>query len=109
MAQDICDAQHQLHEAHAELAALCQTLPWSVEPHEGWARPRAHWHPTERPATDGWTQEQQDAVAALRARAVELSLAVSAHPFWGTVERGDVVAARMTLKQLRQEPTAEVA
>ncbi|MFD0427149.1 hypothetical protein ACFQ60_00560 [Streptomyces zhihengii] len=33
---DLTAAQTRLHQATAEHAALVRTLPWSVEPHDGW-------------------------------------------------------------------------
>ncbi|MGK5548481.1 hypothetical protein ACSNOH_27680 [Streptomyces sp. URMC 127] len=95
---DLRQAQAALHQTHAELRAAASELPWSVEPAEGWERPEGHWYPARRPATDGWTEEQKSAVAGLRARALELSVTVGTHPFWGTVAEGKVVEARMALK-----------
>ncbi|MEU1377994.1 hypothetical protein ABZ442_30720 [Streptomyces triculaminicus] len=108
--RDLREAQRDLHQTHAELTALGKTLPWSVEPHEGWARPKDHWCPSSRPATSGWTEEQKSAIAALRARALELSISVSTHPFWDSVETGRVVEARMALKRAHKaEAEADAA
>ncbi|MFF4410344.1 hypothetical protein [Streptomyces sp. NPDC001404] len=41
-------------------------------------------------------------MAALRARVLELSIAVSTHEFWGTVDAGPVVEARMPLKHVHE-------
>ncbi|MFI0742661.1 hypothetical protein ACH4PU_31960 [Streptomyces sp. NPDC021100] len=106
--EDLRDAQRELHQVHAELRALGKTLPWSVEPAEGWERPEGHWYPSQRPATSGWTEEQKSAVAALRARALELSIQVGTHAFWKTVGAGKVVEARMRLKHV-ETPAADAA
>ncbi|WP_368066350.1 hypothetical protein [Streptomyces sp. VNUA116] len=39
---DLCEAQLQLHQARAGLRAFLSdpALPWSVEPHDGWADPQ---------------------------------------------------------------------
>jgi hypothetical protein len=42
----------------------------------------------------------------LRLELPELSAAVSAHPFWSTLERGDVVQGRMTLKHAHERSIA---
>ncbi|MBO0655909.1 hypothetical protein J1792_24980 [Streptomyces triculaminicus] len=106
---DLREAQRELHQVSAELSALGKTLPWSVEPHEGWARPEGHWYPSERPATSGWTEEQKNTVSALRARALELSIAVGTHAFWETVEPGKVVAARTALKHVHDQERGQEA
>ncbi|MEU1670438.1 hypothetical protein ABZ752_00200 [Streptomyces roseifaciens] len=102
---DLREAQQQLHQARAELRAFLADpdLPWSVEPHDGWTDPQDRWYPTQRPATTGWTEEQQQTAQALRARELELVIAVSGHPFWSTLDRGQVVAARMALKRAHEQ------
>ncbi|MBV7701039.1 hypothetical protein [Streptomyces sp. TRM70350] len=78
-------------------------LPWSVEPLPGWPGTK-HPHTDEvtggREASPGWTQEEKDAVARLRARCLELSLEVSGHPFWREVETEKLAQARSELKQV---------
>ncbi|MFF4227398.1 hypothetical protein ACFYZH_31750 [Streptomyces abikoensis] len=102
-------AQLELHQVTADLAALGRTLPWSVVPLPGWSRPDGHWYPSSRPDSPGWTEEQQQQVAALRARALELSIAVGTHPFWSTVEKGKVVEARMALKRVHEDAGGDEA
>ncbi|MEU3356131.1 hypothetical protein [Streptomyces sp. NPDC037389] len=102
-------AQAELHQVTADLAALGRTLPWSVVPLPGWTRPDGHWYPSSRPDSPGWTEEQQQEMAALRARALELSIIVGTHPFWGTVEQGKVVKARMALKRIDAQASDEEA
>ncbi|MEU2856708.1 hypothetical protein [Streptomyces syringium] len=108
---DLREAQVQLHQAHADLSAMLADLPWSVEPMKGWSSGAEHTrgYRSERPDSPGWTQDEQDTVAALRARALELSITVSTHPFWPTVDRDEVVAARMALKHAHEEPATEAA
>ncbi|MFI8944126.1 hypothetical protein [Streptomyces syringium] len=98
---DLRAAQLESRQVTAELEALCRELPWSVEPHPGIPAREGDPFPTERPATDGWTPEQQEKVQQLRERQRELATAVITHPYWSTEDvRGDVVAARMALKRL---------
>ncbi|QGZ53311.1 hypothetical protein GPZ77_34335 (plasmid) [Streptomyces sp. QHH-9511] len=99
--QDLIDAQLRLHQARAEYEALCRTLPWSVEPLDGWPG-QVHPHTGEvtggREPSPGYTDEQKTEVARLQALVLELSLAVSTHPHWETLEGEKRVQARMELK-----------
>ncbi|MFP1625496.1 hypothetical protein ACLB9X_10015 [Streptomyces sp. 5K101] len=98
---DLRAAQTRLHQATSELAALCRTLAWSVEPLAGWEG-QTHPYTGEvtggRADSPGWTEEQQAAVDRLRAECVALSAAVATHPYWKTVEREKAVDSRMRLK-----------
>ncbi|MFF8410593.1 hypothetical protein [Streptomyces omiyaensis] len=99
---DLKKAQAELHRARAEYRTLCQALPWSVEPLPGWPGTK-HPHTDEvtggREASPGYTAEQAEREAALWARIRELSIQVSTHPHWSTVEQGPkLVDARMALK-----------
>ncbi|MEU8883848.1 hypothetical protein [Streptomyces hydrogenans] len=100
---DLMKAQAELHRAHAEYRALCQSLPWSVEPLPGWPGQK-HPHTDEattggRPDSPGYTPEQVTAEAQLWARIRELSVEVSTHSYWATLERGaGLVDARAALK-----------
>ncbi|MGI5485082.1 hypothetical protein [Streptomyces lavendofoliae] len=100
---DLRAAQTRLHQATAELTALCDRLPWSVEPMPGWPGTK-HPHTEEvtggREDSPGWTEEEKEAVARLRARCLELSLEVSGHPFWTEVETEKRAQARSELKQV---------
>ncbi|MEV5508083.1 hypothetical protein [Streptomyces orinoci] len=104
---DLRAAQQELHRVNAELAALLRALPWSVEPHPGWRDPADKWHPTERPASPGWTEEERRQVAELRARALELSIEVSCHSWWATLSGETTIAARMALKHLGEQEPAD--
>ncbi|MCQ6554632.1 hypothetical protein NPS70_15700 [Streptomyces sp. C10-9-1] len=99
--EDLRAAQLRLHRATAELAGLVRSLPWSVEPHEGWpGTEHPHTGRTEggRPSSPGWREEERAAVDRLRAECLALSEAVAVHPYWAEVAREDVVAARTELK-----------
>ncbi|MGW6570425.1 hypothetical protein [Streptomyces sp. NPDC054975] len=99
---DLIEAQRDLHQARAEYAALCRTLPWSVEPMPGWpgeVHPHTGVVTGGREDSPGWTEEQQAEHARLLALVRDLSITVSAHPYWQTQEGGEgVVEARMALK-----------
>ncbi|TVL87786.1 hypothetical protein [Streptomyces sp. SAJ15] len=103
------DAQLQLHQVRAELSALLSSLPWSVEPHDGWSDPADRWGRSERPASPGWTDEEKQAVAALRGREKELTVAVVCDPLWNKLTGSDLVEARMAIKHAHEQPTDEAA
>ncbi|MEU5431434.1 hypothetical protein AB0H73_38330 [Streptomyces olivoreticuli] len=98
---DLVAAQQQFQQVTADLSALLKELPWSVDPHPGYPAREGSRFPSERPATEGWTPEQREKAAGLRARQRELAAVLTTHPYWGTeAVSGDVVAARMALKCL---------
>ncbi|MEV5778479.1 hypothetical protein AB0L49_46005 [Streptomyces antimycoticus] len=94
---DLLAAQEELHQVTSALTALLKGLPWSVEPHPGFSDPDT-WRPRRRPATDGWSEEDQTEVQRLRDRQRELTITVVTHPFWATLEGPDLVTARSQLK-----------
>ncbi|MEV4441328.1 hypothetical protein AB0K09_20350 [Streptomyces sp. NPDC049577] len=108
---DLLAAQRELHEVTARLRQVLAELPWSVEPLPGWSSDpeRDRGYRSERPDSPGWTSAQQQTVADLRERAVELSIAVATHPYWstkspdGSEDRSWVVAARMALKHAHEQ------
>ncbi|MFJ8017397.1 hypothetical protein [Streptomyces sp. NPDC096339] len=53
-----------------------------------------------RAESPGHTDEQHRQKATFERRLRQLTSVVGDHPFWSTVERGDVVAARMALKRV---------
>ncbi|MCX4734683.1 hypothetical protein [Streptomyces sp. NBC_01363] len=59
-----------------------------------------------KPDSPGYTEDQAAEVTRFRARLRELSIAVSTHPFWDSVEAGDRVAARMALKHAHEPAEA---
>ncbi|MFS0697995.1 hypothetical protein [Streptomyces nitrosporeus] len=106
---DLCIAQTRLHQATAELTALGRTLPWSVEPHEGWPG-KEHSHTGEvtggRPPSPGWTDEQKAAVSRLRQECLILSKTVATHPYWQSLSGEDLVRQRMELKSITRPQAA---
>lgn len=112
---DLRAAQTRLHRATSELAAFCRSLPWSVEPTAGWPGTE-HPHTGEvtggRDASPGWTEEQKEAVKRLRLECTDLSVRITAHPYWLTLEGEARVKARSELKAATRPsttPTVDVA
>jgi hypothetical protein len=110
--EDLRAAQVRLHQATAELAALCRTLPWSVEPMPGWPGTE-HPHTGEvtggREDSPGWSEEQQRTVKRLRMECIDLSVRITTHPYWATIEGGQRVQARSELKAVtRPSVTATI-
>ncbi|MGW7467000.1 hypothetical protein ACWGJT_20400 [Streptomyces xantholiticus] len=111
--EDLRAAQVRLHQTTAELAALCRTLPWSVEPTPGWPGTE-HPHTGEitggREDSPGWSEEQRQAVKRLRVECTDLSIRITTQAYWGTVEGEQRVQARSELKATRTgvTPTIDV-
>ncbi|MFI0961879.1 hypothetical protein ACH4S8_10795 [Streptomyces sp. NPDC021080] len=97
---DLLAGQEELHQVRAELLALLKRLPWSVEPLDGFSD-TGGWRKVERPASPGWTDDEQAEVEKLRRRERELTVFVSGHRFWSEVPPPDKVDARMRLKHTR--------
>ncbi|MFM9441779.1 hypothetical protein [Streptomyces acidiscabies] len=95
---DLRAGQEELHQVRAELSALLKRLPWSVAPLDGFSDTE-RWRPVERPASPGWTEDEQAEVEKLRRREHELAVFVTGHRFWAEVETGERVEARMRLKR----------
>ncbi|MGZ2361705.1 hypothetical protein LRE75_34365 [Streptomyces sp. 372A] len=87
--QDLLDAQAALDETRTQCDAYARTLP-------SFRSGKAD--------SPGYTPEQAAEVARFRARLLELSITVSTHSFWDTLDRGDVVQARMALKHAHDQP-----
>ncbi|MGA4867226.1 hypothetical protein ACPB9J_31825 [Streptomyces lavendulocolor] len=100
---DLQAAQTRLHQATAELAALCRKLPWSVGPMPGWPGTQ-HPHTGEitggREDSPGWTEEEKEAVTRLLTECLDLSIRVSTHSYWRTIEDEDRAQVRSELKHL---------
>ncbi|MER5433399.1 hypothetical protein [Streptomyces sp. NPDC002588] len=94
---DLRAGQEELHQVRAELSALLKRLPWSVEPLDGFSD-AGGWRKIERPASPGWTADEQAEVEKLRRREHELAVFVSCHRFWSDVAAEDRVEARTRLK-----------
>ena len=94
---DLLTGQEELHQVRAELSALLKRLPWSVEPLDGFSD-TSGWRKVERPASPGWTADEQAEVEKLRRREHGLAVFVSGHRFWAEVTGADRVDARTRLK-----------
>ncbi|MEV0846029.1 hypothetical protein AB0J21_09160 [Streptomyces sp. NPDC049954] len=100
---DLRSGQEELHQVRAELLDLLRRLPWSVTPLDAFSDDNG-WRKVERPASPGWTTEDQALVEKLRAREFELTVLVTSHPFWRKVAPTEVVSARMRLKHSSAGP-----
>ena len=99
---DLLAAQEELHQVRAELLALLKRLPWSVQPSDGLHDDRG-WRRVERPATPGWSPDEQAQVEKLRERERELAVFVSCHRYWSELPPQDRVEARSQLKHVHDE------
>ncbi|KAB1989914.1 hypothetical protein ABZ871_39280 [Streptomyces populi] len=100
---DLLAGQEELRQVRAELLDLLKRLPWSVEPLDGFSD-TGGWRKVERPASPGWSDDEQAEVEKLRRRERELAVFVSGHRFWSEVPPPDKVDARMRLKHTRDAP-----
>ncbi|TPQ17860.1 hypothetical protein [Streptomyces sporangiiformans] len=98
---DLLAGQEELHQVRAELLALLKRLPWSVEPLDGFSDD-AGWRKVERPASPGWSADEQAEVEKLRERERELAVFVTCHRFWAEVATAEKVDARMSLKHAHE-------
>ncbi|MGC5562646.1 hypothetical protein ACPYPG_07355 [Streptomyces sp. FR-108] len=98
---DLLAGQEELHQVRAELLALLKRLPWSVEPLDGFSDDHG-WRKVERPASPGWTPDEQAEVEKLRQRERELAVFVTCHRFWSEVTPTEKVDARMSIKHTAQ-------
>lgn len=57
-----------------------------------------------KPDSPGCAEEQHAEAARLQAELLRLSIAVSTYPFWGDVDREDVVQARTALQHAHEQP-----
>ncbi|MHB6912753.1 hypothetical protein [Streptomyces sp. DB-54] len=95
----LLSAHAELTQAKSDLAELYATLTWSVEAMPGWTRAKetgGGYYASHRPDSPGWSDAEQQQVAELRARVLELSERVVTHEFWGTCD--DAPTARSALK-----------
>ncbi|MER5937017.1 hypothetical protein ABT121_06785 [Streptomyces sp. NPDC001928] len=100
---DLLAGQEELHQVRAELSALLKRLPWSVVPLDGFSDDNG-WRKVERPASPGWTEDDQAKVEKLRRREHELAVFVSGHRFWSATAGADRVDARTRLKHVHGAP-----
>lgn len=61
---------------------------------------------TGKPDSPGYTPEQKSEEARLRGEVLQLSITVSTHPYWRTLEAGTTVDARMALKHIHDQDPA---
>ncbi|MER6631563.1 hypothetical protein ABT301_25650 [Streptomyces sp. NPDC000987] len=99
---DLLAGQEELHQVRAELSALLKRLPWSVEPLDGFSD-GGGWRKVERPASPGWSADEQAEVEKLRQREHELAVFVTTHRFWADVATAERVEARTRLKHAHEE------
>ncbi|WAX80313.1 hypothetical protein [Streptomyces sp. KMM 9044] len=100
---DLLAGQEELRQVQAELSALLRRLPWSVEPLDGFSDDTG-WRLVERPASPGWTDDEQAEVEKLRRREHELVVFVSTHRYWADLAGVDRVQARSRLKHAHGTP-----
>ncbi|MEU0475665.1 hypothetical protein ACFW5S_05405 [Streptomyces olivaceus] len=100
---DLLAGQEELHQVRAELSALLKRLPWSVEPLDGFSDDNG-WRKVERPASPGWSEDEQAEVEKLRQRERELAVFVSTHRYWSETTGADQVQARSALKRTHEAP-----
>ncbi|MEU2924875.1 hypothetical protein AB0D42_16865 [Streptomyces sp. NPDC048304] len=103
---DLLAGQEELHQVRAELSALLKRLPWSVEPMDGFSDDTG-WRKVERPASPGWTADEQAEVEKLRRREHELAVFITTHRFWAEVAAADRMDARSKLKHAHEQPDEE--
>ncbi|MFE6977028.1 hypothetical protein [Streptomyces sp. NPDC057682] len=106
--EDLRAAQVALHRTHADFDEYATTLPWSADPMPGWETEKQPYSSfrSGKPDSPGYTDEQRATVDQFRAELLRLSEAVATHPYWATLDRGDVVSARMALKHAHEQPEA---
>nr|WP_202501208.1 hypothetical protein [Streptomyces sp. SID5785] len=92
-----------MHQVRAELHALLKRLPWSVEPLDAVSDTQG-WRKLERPASPGWTDDDQAEVEKLRQRELELAVFVTCHRYWSGLGGSDAVQARARLKHTGPRP-----
>ena len=97
---DLLIAQRNLQAVRDELAVLLKALPYSVEPMDAWARPEGYWLAKSRsyPDSPGWSDSEQEQVATLRKRELDLTGVVVAHGFWSSVAGPERPDARSGLR-----------
>ncbi|MFF2101188.1 hypothetical protein [Streptomyces sp. NPDC058202] len=100
--KDLLDAQLREATLYTELHALQAKLPWSREPHEGWAGDKERKRDG-RPATEGWSEEEATTYDKLWVDLRKATAAVPGHAWWERCEKegikgASLVAARMALK-----------
>ncbi|MFJ8824774.1 hypothetical protein ACIREE_23700 [Streptomyces sp. NPDC102467] len=101
---DLRAGQEELHQIRAELLDLLKRLPWSVAPLDAISDTQG-WRKLERPASPGWTEDEQAEVEKLRRRELELAVFVTCHRYWSKLTGPDAVRARSLLKHAHEADT----
>ncbi|MCQ4213853.1 hypothetical protein [Streptomyces longispororuber] len=96
---DLLAGQEELHQIRADLVALLKRLPWSVEPLDAISDTQG-WRKLERPASPGWSEDEQAEIEKLRQRERELAVFVTCHRHWAALSGTDAVRARARLKHV---------
>ncbi|MFE6892055.1 hypothetical protein [Streptomyces sp. NPDC057694] len=96
----LIDAQREILQIQTDLHALQTKLAWSREPND--AMKIDGWRPFERPATDGWSEQDAIRVDELRGRERELATFIVCHRHWSSFSGPDRVTQRSVLKHLPQ-------
>ncbi|MDX3763597.1 hypothetical protein ACWDBO_55385 [Streptomyces mirabilis] len=105
----LIDAQDEFDQVRADLRALFEGVPWSVESMDAWETHENAWRPASRPASPGWDPEDAAEIARLRARELELAEVLVCHPYWTEFAPGDVLAARDALKHHHEQKRADAS
>ncbi|MGW7410777.1 nucleic acid-binding protein [Streptomyces sp. NPDC054833] len=97
---DLLTAQQVPNQVRADLAASYERLPYSVELMEAWQRSEGYWLATSRayPESPGWSEQEQQEVAALRERERDLNAVILTHAFWNDVADPERPDARSMLR-----------
>jgi hypothetical protein len=103
---DLLAGQEELHQVRAELSALLKRLPWSVAPLDAFSDDNG-WRKVERPASPGWSEDEQAEVEKLRRREHELAIFISGHRYWSALAGPERVDARTKLKHARETPASQ--
>ncbi|MFE7111693.1 hypothetical protein ACFU98_29715 [Streptomyces sp. NPDC057575] len=106
--QDLLDAQVALFETRVAYEEYAKTLPWSAQPMPGWEGDKQlhSSYRSHKEDSPGYTEEQAAEVQRFQDELRRLSITVSTHPFWDTVDAGDRVEARMALKHAHEPAEA---
>jgi hypothetical protein len=107
--KDLIEAQDELDEVRGELKPLLKKQPWSLEPLPAWTTHDGAWRASSRPDSPGWDPADQQRIAALRARELELVTLILCHSFWEGVDGYDRTAARDKLKHHRRQTKTAAA
>ncbi|MFE4953469.1 hypothetical protein ACFRCW_05010 [Streptomyces sp. NPDC056653] len=101
--EDRRDAQLALHQTRADYEQYAVGLPWSAEPMPGWESEKQPYASLRSGKADspGYTAEQAATVAGFQEKLRRLSIQVTTHLSWATLDSG-VVDARMALKHAHE-------